>query len=91
MEGSARNREDRVIRDREGLAGQQSVGVVVGQGDTETKVRDDPRGDGFIDGLVQRQRAASAAHGDIRDDAGVELDQTGERDILGHGRAVAIR
>ena len=91
MEGSTRNRVDRVIRDREGLAGQQSVGVVVGQGDTETKVRDDPRGDGFIDGLVQRQRAASAAHGDIRDDARVELDQTGERDILGHGRAVAIR
>ena len=78
MEGGARNREDRVIRDREGLAGQQSVGVVVGQGDTETKVRDDPRGDGLVDGLIERQGAAGAAHGDVRDDAGVELDQTGE-------------
>ena len=78
MEGGARNREDRVIRDREGLAGQQSVGVVVGQGDTETKVRDDPRGDGLVDGLIERQGAAGTTHGDVRDDAGVELDQTGE-------------
>ena len=91
MKGSTGNGEDGVGGHREGLVGQQPVGVVVGEGETEAEVRDDPRGDGLVDGLVQRQGAASAAHGDVRDDAGVELDQTGEGDGLRHGRAVAVR
>ena len=91
MEGSTGDRVDGISCHREGLVGQQPVGVVVGEGETEAEVRDDPRGDGLVDGLVQRQGAASAAHGDVRDDAGVELDQTGEGDGLRHGGAIAVR
>ena len=91
MDGSTRDGVDGISGHREGLVGQQPVGVVVGEGETEVEVRDDPRGDGLVDGLVQRQGAASAAHGDVRNDAGVELDQTGEGDGLRHGRSVSVR
>ena len=91
MDGSTGDGVDGISGHREGLVGQQPVGVVVGEGETEVEVRDDPRGDGLVDGLVQRQGAASAAHGDVRNDAGVELDQTGEGDGLRHGRSVSVR
>ena len=91
MNGGTRNGVDSASTDGDSLAGQQSVGIVIGQRETKTEVRDDPRGDGLVDGLIERQSAAGTTHGDVRDDAGVELDQTGERDILGHGGAITVR
>ena len=91
MNGGTRNGVDGVGGHREGLIGQQSVGIVVGQRETKIEVRDSPRGDGLIDGLIERKSAARTTDGDVRDDARVELDQAGQRDVLGHGRAVTIR
>ena len=90
MNGGTRNGVDSASTDGDSLAGQQSVGIVIGQRETKTEVRDDPRGDGLVDGLIERQGAAGTTHGEVRDNARVELDQTGERDILGHGGAITV-
>ena len=91
MNGGTRNGVDSASTDAEGLIGQQSVGIVVGQRETKIEVRDGPRGDGLIDGLIERKSAARTTDGDVRDDARVELDQTGQRDGLGHGGAITVR
>ena len=78
MNGGTRNGVDSASTDGDSLAGQQSVGIVIGQRETETEVRDDPRGDGLVDGLIERQGAAGTTNGEVRDNARVELDQTGE-------------
>ena len=91
MNGGTRNGVDSASTDGDSLAGQQSVGIVIGQRETKTEVRDDPRGDGLVDGLIERQGAAGTTDGDVRDDARVELDQAGQRDVLGHGGAITVR
>ena len=91
MERGARDGEDRVGGDGQRLVDPQSVPVVVRQREARAEVRDDARGDGLIEGLVERQGAAGAADGDVRDDAGVEDDRAREDDGLRLGAAVAVR
>ena len=81
--------EARGANQGDGVGSLKSVTVVVGQGEAEVEVRDARRGEHLVGGLRMRDRAARAADGEIRDDAGVE-DHVAERQGLGRHGAVAI-
>ena len=81
--------EARGANQGDGVGSLKSVTVVVGQHEPEVEIRDAGRGEDLVGGLRIRDRAAGAADGEIRDDAGVE-DHVAERQGLGRHRAVAI-
>ena len=81
--------ESRGAGQRDGVGSLESVTVVVGQGEAEVEVRDARRGEHLVRGLRIRDRAARAADGEVRGDAGVE-DHVAERQGLGRHGAVAI-
>ena len=81
--------EARRANQGDSVGGLESVTVVIGQREAEAEIRDARGGEDLIRGLRIRDRAARAADGEIRDEAGIE-HHVAERHGLGRHGAVAV-